>query len=99
MCNLFTKEEVLHRYYIETESTKKEVTGEMRYLEDHDCNEYCGYYPVCVKFGKLYLEGCVLDGEGFQRRYPKDAQEREQRIARLLEKLKAEDSEMRTVMR
>ena len=64
----------------------------MRYLRNDDCEKYCGYYPVCVKFGKLYREGCILDGEGFPKRYPKDAQEREQRISRLLEKL-AEENE------
>jgi len=45
----------------------------MRYLSDEDCEEYCDYYPVCVKFGKLEREGCVLDGEGFPKGYPKDA--------------------------
>jgi len=53
----------------------------MRYLKDDDCEEFCDYYPVCVKFGKLDREGCVLDGEGFPKRYPKDAQERAKNIS------------------
>ena len=64
----------------------------MRYLSDEDCEEYCNYYPVCVKFGKLEREGCVLNGEGFPKGYPKDAQERDKRISRLREKL-AEENE------
>jgi len=64
----------------------------MRYLRDDDCKEYCDYYGVCMKFGKLYREGCVLDGEGLVKGYPKDAQERDRRIARLREKL-AEENE------
>ena len=67
----------------------------MRYLEENDCREYCDYYPVCVKFGKLYREGCVLDGEGFQKGHPKDVQERDRRIARLLENLAEEESEIK----
>lgn len=66
----------------------------MRYLRDDDCKEYCEYYPVCVKFGKLYREGCVLDGEGFPKRYPKDAQERDRRISRLREKLTEENESL-----
>lgn len=63
----------------------------MRYLEEKDCKEYCDYYPVCVKFGKLYRDGCVLDGEGFKTGFPKDARERASRIARLREKLAEEE--------
>jgi len=66
----------------------------MRYLRDDDCKEYCEYYPVCVKFGKLYREGCVLDGEGFQKGCPKDAQERDRRISQLREKLTKENESL-----
>ena len=68
----------------------------MRYLSEDDCKEYCDYYPVCVKFGKLYRDGCVLDGEGFQKGFPKDVGERDSRIARLREKLAQEEREIKS---
>ncbi len=63
----------------------------MKYLRDDDCKEYCDYYPVCVKFGKLYREGCVLDGEELPEKYPENTQEREQRLSLLQGKLAKEN--------
>ncbi len=67
----------------------------MRYLEESDCKKYCEYHPVCAKFGKLYREGCVLDTDGFQMGHSKDAQERDRRITRLIEKLADSEEERR----
>ena len=71
-------------------SQPQEEEVNMRYLEESDCKGYCDYYPVCVKFGKVYREGCVLDGERFQVGVPKDPQVRRQIIARLQQKLAEE---------
>jgi len=62
----------------------------MKFLAEEDCMAYCDYNQVCVKFGKVYRDGCVLDGEGYAEGIPADEQERESRIARLLEKLAAQ---------
>ncbi|MFZ5643957.1 MAG: hypothetical protein ACOY46_10235 [Bacillota bacterium] len=59
----------------------------MKYLLEEDCIKYCDYNQVCVKYGKLYRDGCVLDGEDFEEGSPKSSEERENRINRLIKKL------------
>ncbi|HBX24551.1 MAG TPA: hypothetical protein DEF34_13110 [Desulfotomaculum sp.] len=59
----------------------------MKYLLEEDCREHCDYHQVCVKYGKLYRDGCVLDGEDYEEGSPGDAKEREKRIKRLHTKL------------
>jgi len=59
----------------------------MKYLLEEDCLKYCDYHQVCVKYGKLYRDGCLLDGEDFEEGSPDDSQERENRIKRLQIKL------------
>lgn len=59
----------------------------MKFLAEEDCREHCDFHQVCVKSGKLYRDGCVLEGEGFREGIPEDGAEREERIARLKKKL------------
>lgn len=59
----------------------------MRYLPEEDCREHCDYHQVCIRFGKLYRDGCVLDGEGYEEGSPDVLEERENRIKRLQQKI------------
>jgi hypothetical protein len=68
------------------EAFKKEVER-MRYLLDEDCINHCDYHQVCIKYGKLYRDGCILDGEGYAVCSPASKEEREGRLARLHEKM------------
>jgi len=59
----------------------------MKFLLEDDCRQHCDLHQVCVKFGKLYRDGCILDGEGYPEACPADGVEREERISRLKKKL------------
>lgn len=59
----------------------------MIFLAEDDCREYCDFHQVCAKFGKVYRDGCILDGEGYREGMPGNPEEREVRICRLKQKL------------